>query len=538
MCALHPEYAAKSEQVAHLWGGGLGNIGSDLGGMLGSNGGGASAGPNAFFGGSGAGSQFGGGLKGLMGAGSSGNGALFSGAGTPWGPKTGSPSTGSGSPSPRNNFSASAPPIDTSQNWTGGMNTGTANIAAGQQNLGTAYGAQMGAGSQLGGIANAQLDQAGKINNLSGQQQGVLGQQEGLYSQQQGLANQLQDAANGGGPNPAQLQYQQNVNQGIQQNTGMIASQKGMNPALAARMAAQSGAQQQQAAAGNEATLQAQQQLAARGQLAGQQQAMGSNLAGQGQTLQGIGGTYGQASGAIGAAGNAYGQQGGIYSGAAGTANDMAGQGNAQLGHNVAGYGAQNSAINTGSLGSQDINFNVAKQNATTNGGILGGALNGIGAVVGPGLATAFGSMLGSGGGGAAADGASAGAGEGAAVDGIAATAAHGGEITNHGAIAPGADGKALSLAHALMAMGGQVQGKAAHPGDDPRNDVVPTVLSKGEVVLPNSITQSPDAAQKAAEFIEHLKAQTHPSYGQVIKARAALAAAQAKHQKMSGKAA
>lgn len=41
---------------------------------------------------------------------------------------------------------------------------------------------------------------------------------------------------------------------------------------------------------------------------------------------------------------------------------------------------------------------------------------------------------------------------------------------------------------------------------DNEQNDVVPAMLSKGEVVLPNSVTQHPDAPQKAAEFVAKLK--------------------------------
>lgn len=53
---------------------------------------------------------------------------------------------------------------------------------------------------------------------------------------------------------------------------------------------------------------------------------------------------------------------------------------------------------------------------------------------------------------------------------------------------------------------------QAAHggliPGDSPKNDTVPAMLSPGEIVIPRSVAQSEDAPDKAAEFVAALKAQ------------------------------
>lgn len=89
------------------------------------------------------------------------------------------------------------------------------------------------------------------------------------YGQQQQLGDALRAQAAGQGPNPAQAQYQQNVNQAAQQAAGMARSQRGISPALAARMAALGLGSAQQNAAGGAATLQAEQQLGAQSQLAG-----------------------------------------------------------------------------------------------------------------------------------------------------------------------------------------------------------------------------------------------------------------------------
>lgn len=102
----------------------------------------------------------------------------------------------------------------------------------------------------------------------------------GVQNQQQQLADVLQAQMNGNGPNPAQMQFQQNAGQIGAQAAGLVASQKGINPALAARLAAQQQAQAGQNAAGAAATMQAQQQLATQQQLQQQQAQMGGQAMG------------------------------------------------------------------------------------------------------------------------------------------------------------------------------------------------------------------------------------------------------------------
>lgn len=85
---------------------------------------------------------------------------------------------------------------------------------------------------------------------------------------QNALASQLGLQAQGQGPNPALAQLQQTTDQNAKQSAGMIASTKGISPGLAARLAAQNGAMANQQAAGQAATMRAQQQLAAQGQQA------------------------------------------------------------------------------------------------------------------------------------------------------------------------------------------------------------------------------------------------------------------------------
>jgi hypothetical protein len=66
----------------------------------------------------------------------------------------------------------------------------------------------------------------------------------------------------------AQAQLQQATDANTQQAAGTVASQKGINPALAARLAMENQASAQQASAGQSAVLQGQTQATAQGQLA------------------------------------------------------------------------------------------------------------------------------------------------------------------------------------------------------------------------------------------------------------------------------
>lgn len=125
-------------------------------------------------------------------------------------------------------------------------------------------------GSFIGDIAGGIAGGAGLNVNapLSPEQQqafvNALMAQQGT---QAGLINQLQNQSMGAGPNPALQQLKQATGRNIAQQTGMIASQKGINPALAQRQAAQNAAMGGQQAAGQAGLLQAQQQLAAQQQL-------------------------------------------------------------------------------------------------------------------------------------------------------------------------------------------------------------------------------------------------------------------------------
>lgn len=121
------------------------------------------------------------------------------------------------------------------------------------------------------------LLQALQGSNGIGNQQTALQQQQQLAQQQQQTAGMYQNLASGVGPNPAQAQFAQNTAQNVAQTGALMAGQRGasQNVGLIARQAGMQGAQQQQTAAGQAATLQAQQQLQGLQGLSAQQAAIG-----------------------------------------------------------------------------------------------------------------------------------------------------------------------------------------------------------------------------------------------------------------------
>lgn len=143
--------------------------------------------------------------------------------------------------------------------------------------LGTAGGAN---GTGFSGPQLAQISSPVTQNQIntaySGTQDSMASQQalltalqgqNGLANQSQNY-NQLQGVINGTGPNPAQAQLAQSTGQNVANQAALMAGQRGAgsNVGLIARQAAQQGANTQQQAAGQAATLQAQQSLNAIGQ--------------------------------------------------------------------------------------------------------------------------------------------------------------------------------------------------------------------------------------------------------------------------------
>ena len=211
-------------------------------------------------------------------------------------------------------------------------------------------------------VADVQNAQQGVGNSLQAQQallqalqaQGGLGMQNAAANNLQGIAGQYQNIANGTGPNPAQAMLNQATGANVANQAALMAGQRGAgaNVGLLARQAAQQGAATQQQAVGQGATMQANQQLNAIQGALGAQQAY-ANQANQ-------------------IAGQQIGQTG------ANTQAQLSNQGqlqNALQGVNNANVGIQ-SNINTGNVG-------LSQSNAAAKQGVLGGIMQGAGAILG-----------------------------------------------------------------------------------------------------------------------------------------------------------
>lgn len=94
---------------------------------------------------------------------------------------------------------------------------------------------------------------------------------------------------------------------------------------------------------------------------------------------------------------------------------------------------------------------------------------------------------------------------------------AHGGEVNEQGRQCY-AEGGEVHDHQLCMAVGGSVPGGAS-PMDDEANDTVEANLSPGEIVLPNSVTQSPNAPQEAQQFVQETKGMqpTAGSFAEII---------------------
>lgn len=324
----------------------------------------------------------------------------------------------------------------------------------------------------------------------------ALGAQNGIQNQSN-VFNQLQGVANGTGPNPAQAMLNQQTGQNIASQGALMAGQRGVgaNPGLIARQIANQGAGIQQNAVGQAATMQAQQQLGALGQLGG----LASQQVGQQQQATGL---FGQ----------------------------LAGNQQAQL-------------LNA-NQGANAINAGVANNNANNTSKTIGGLFNGIGgALAGRGGATPAGGAT-TLAGGSEAGGLGAGTmlvAEGGKIVGapnpkIAAVApqdrfsskilephvqhiaqiyhpekfAGGGQV--QALVSPGEVYLPPEKAKAVakddknpIKEGEKIPGKPKVKGNSYANDTVPKKLESGGVVIPNSIMQSDDPVGNASEFVRKL---------------------------------
>lgn len=301
--------------------------------------------------------------------------------------------------------------------------------------------------------------------------------QNGLQNQSS-VYNQLQGVANGTGPNPAQAQLAQATGANVANQAALMAGQRGasQNVGLLARQAGQQGAAAQQNAAGQAATLQANQSLGALGQLGG---LATSQVGQQANALQNY---------------NALAQ---------GQQNSLLGQTNAQNSANLGNISQQNSA-----------NAGIAGQNAGVQGKIVGGLASGIGSAL----------MLAEGGqvsppttGMATSANQSASLKEGgykgkSKVGHHLHMLAQGGKVPalvspGERYLPPSEVKKVEAGKKDPMKAGEKIPGKRTAKGttNSYADDTVPKTLEKGGIVLPNSVTQSKNPHWAAHAFVSEI---------------------------------
>lgn len=328
------------------------------------------------------------------------------------------------------------------------------------------------------------------------QNQGGIGNQNQVYNQLQGIAS--------GAVNPAQAQFAQNTAANVAQQGALMAGQRGasQNAGLIARQAGQQGAAIQQQAAGQEATQQAQNQIAAIGQAgqlantqAGQQigqtnanaqsnQAEQANLLNAlGQQNQAVTGSQGSINSANSSLANT--QMGGQQSLVGGLLNSVGGGAKAIFGMADGGVAGQSAATGPQSSFGKFLSGVTAPQQSTTPQGsfnmaatpgqksLQSGAQN-----FGSGIASAIGSIT--------KGQPSAGTMAGPDASSFSNMASKGGRVDV--VVSPG-EKIATPKEAQRAAQGGKaklqtVPGRASVSGDSSQNDTVPTKLPVGSVVV------------------------------------------------------
>ncbi len=333
------------------------------------------------------------------------------------------------------------------------------------------------ANQNYGQVQDALRRQGDFVNSLNGAQ--------GLQNQSD-VYRQYADIAAGRGPNPAQTMLNQATAQNVAQTGALMGSARGAsaNPGMMARQVGQMGGAQQQAAAGQSATMQAQQSLGALGQMggiAGQQ--VGQQMQGQQAMTAAQQAQYGQMLNAIAQQNaTAAGLQGNINSGnvsEANSARDMTGKvAGGLLQGAAAGFGAQQPAQPQGSQQSSMLMGGKTPGSTITyaEGGQIPSA-----PMSGP--RSAFGQAL----------------------------MSHGGKVPAK--VSPGeiylSPKKAAAVAKgkASPLSGERIKGKAKVKGDSYSNDTVSKTLQSGGVVIPRSKAQGDDVAEKASAFVRAVMA-------------------------------
>lgn len=333
----------------------------------------------------------------------------------------------------------------------------------------------MGLGDFLGNMIGSHTDDVKPI--FSPEQMGL---NSGIVSQQQGLNNTLKNQLAGNGPSLAALM----LNQAQQRNAGtaygMAAATRGTNPGLAMRNAMNVTANENQNAQQAAGLARAQEQLGAEGALANNLSSM------QGQSI-------------------------------------------------------------TAASGANNLNTNIATGNTATNNQVMGGVMNGVSGAMGIGASKAHGgfirrpsfpqylsqggftgfSELGVEGGDAYGDSKNPYADSFRfSSKGKTPTLPFGGGAGSSTSLAGGpmdaVGGLASDLGPLAMAAskGAVIPGRAPVKGDSKKNDIVPTMLSPDELVIPRSVSMSPSFLKKLSEIVEEMPGKGPQGFAKVLAAR------------------
>jgi hypothetical protein len=356
----------------------------------------------------------------------------------------------------------------------------------------------MAASSLLGGGSAGQTPQAPGVQqpvsneaatNAFNTAGGAVNQNQAFVNQLQGmngtqnLSNvygQLGQVAAGQGPNPAQAMLSQATGQNVANQGAMAAGQRGAgaNVGMIARQAGQIGAGTQQNAAGQAATMQANQSLNALGQMGNIAQGqVGAQQAGMNAFTQAA---QNQANMGLGAVNQANTIAANQYGTAAGMTNATR-PGQAQLGNIIGGGVSTLAGAIPGMMQSPNPN---AVNPATGNPNWSGEQTH-----------------MGMAHGGEVADGPQSHMGK---FLYAAHKMANGGKVP--AMLSPGEEYLTPSKARMVakgkanpLAIGERIQGKAKVAGDSLKNDTVPKTLDVGGVVVPRSKADDP---VKAAKFV------------------------------------
>lgn len=287
-----------------------------------------------------------------------------------------------------------------------------------------------------------------------------------------GAINQLQDSAAGKGPGAqlAQNMVNKGEREGALRTASQIASTKGVNPGMAAKMAGDQMAAANQNAVQQGANFGLQDQMHAQDALGN---VINQGTAGQNQNLQAlISGNTGQAQAAATLAASQNAARAGMFGGILNAAGGLAGN-----------KGLMDRLFGSGGAGAAGAAQGFGPDATTTGSGVA----------VDSALPTA--------------------------TDIATSTSLNGNSLTDNSQNRPPPGVPRMHGFGKMYSHGGKVEGTAQVRGDSPKNDTVDAKLSPGEIVIPRTASEDPDKAHKFVSAIMDKKSK-RKGYGGVLQAK------------------